>query len=196
MQSGIGQLKLMISLTSTRIWECGLATIMLLFALPLTSCAVFFANTGSSISNSGDPVVITNQTQVIYVAPNCNGPVAITVPGGTNLVDIGPASSTCEQVAYPSESGYTQGGYVPVYSIHRANNSVLCVYHSGCNLRAGPSSNAAILFTLPFGQRVPGRGTSSTGAIITDGTNYSWWEVICPSTGQVADIYGILAVAF
>lgn len=168
---------------------------MLLATLFLAGCAVFFVS-GSSISDSGAPVVISNQQQVIYVASNCNGPVAITVPGGTNLVDIGPVSSTCEQVAYPSESGYTQGGYVPVYSIHRANNSVLCIYHSGCNLRAGPSSSATILFTLPFGQRVPGRGTASTGAIITDGTNYSWWQVICPSTGQIADIYGILAIAF
>lgn len=186
---------LTIRLSRANAWERILTAIMLLATLLLAGCAVFVVS-ASSISDSGDPVVITNQLQVIFVASNCNGPVAITVPGGTNLVDIGPASSTCEQVAYPSESGYTQSGYVPVYSIHRANNSVLCVYHSGCNLRAGPSSSATILFTLPFGQRVPGRGTASTGAIITDGTNYSWWEVVCPSTGQVADIFGILTVAF
>ena len=168
---------------------------MLFIPLLLAGCVVFIFS-GSSISDSGNPVVIANQLQVIYVASNCNGPVATTVPGGTNLVDIGPVSSTCEQIVFPSESGYTQGGFVPVYSIHRANNSVLCVFHSGCNLRAGPSDSSTILFTLPFGQRVPGRGTASTGAIITDGTNYSWWQVICPSTGQIADIFGILTVAF
>ena len=195
MQSSIRQLTLTIRLSSARLWKRSLATIMLLATLLLTGCAISFASS-SSISDSGNPVVITNQFQVIYVASNCNGPVAITVPGGTNLVDIGPANSSCEQIVYPSESGYTQGGCVPVYSIHRANNAVLCVYHSGCNLRAGPSSSAAILFTLPFGQRVPGRGTDSTGAIITDGNNYSWWQVVCPSTGQIADIYGIFTVAF
>jgi hypothetical protein len=167
---------------------------LMLAALVLAGCDISLASTG--ISNSGDPVVITNQAQAIFAAPNCTGPTVAIVQGGANLVDLGPSSSTCEQVAYPTETGYTQTGYVPVFSIHRASNSVLCVFHSGCNLRAGPSSTAPILFTLPFGQRVQGRGTAATGAIITDGSDYSWWEVIVPSTGQPADIYGTLTAAF
>jgi len=175
-------------------WERSIAAIAILAALLLAGCNISLASTG--MSNSGDPIVITNQTQPIFLASNCNGPTAETVQGGTNLVDLGPANSSCEQVAYPTETGYSQTGYVPVYSLHRATNSVLCVYHSGCNLRATPSSTASILYTLPFGQRVQGRATTTTGAIITDGTNYSWWEVIVPTTGAPADIYGILAAAF
>ncbi len=178
----------------TNIWQRGLAAMIVLVALALAGCDISLASTG--ISNSGNPVVIANQTQPIFVASNCNGPTATSVQGGVNLVDLGPASSTCEQVAYPTETGYTQTGFVPVYSIHRATNSVLCTFHTGCNLRAGPSSTAAILYVLPFGQRAQGRGTAFTGAIITDGIQYSWWEVLVPSTGQAADIYGLLAVAF
>jgi hypothetical protein len=181
-------------LSRVNAWRRGIAATALLAPLLLAGCDISFASSG--ISDSGDPVVIANQTQAIYVASNCNGPTAAIVQGGANLVDLGPVSSTCEQVAYPTETGYTQSGYVPVFSLHRATNSVLCVFHSGCNLRAGPSSTAPILFTLPFGQRVHGRATAATGAIITDGTNYSWWEVLVPSTGQPADIYGILAAAF
>ncbi len=175
-------------------WERNLAIIAMLAALLLAGCDISFASTG--MSGSGDPIVITNQTQPIFIASNCNGPTAEIVQGGTNLVDLGPASSICEQVAYPTETGYSQNGYVPVYSLHRATNSVLCVYHAGCKLHAAPSSTASILYTLPFGQRVQGRATASTDAIITDGTNYSWWEVIVPTTGEPADIYGILAAAF
>jgi hypothetical protein len=175
-------------------WKRSAAAIVPLAALLLAGCNISLASTG--ISNSGSPIVIVNQTQAIFVAANCNGPTATTIQEGVNLVDLGPATSTCEHVAYPSETGYTQSGYVPVFSIHRATNSVLCVFHSGCNLRAGPDSAAPILFILPFGQRAQGRGSTSTGAIITDGTQYSWWEVVVPSTGQVADVYGILTVAF
>jgi hypothetical protein len=182
-------------LSSAGGWERRAAAIIILAAVLLAGCDVSFAE-GTGISNSGDPVVITNQAQAIFEASNCNGPVAVIVQGGTNLVDLGPASSTCEQVVYPSEDGYTQSGYVPVFSIHRATSSVLCIYNPGCKLRAGPSTAALILFTLPFGQRVQGRGTAATGAIITDGSNYSWWEVVNPATGQPADIYGILAAAF
>jgi hypothetical protein len=171
-----------------------LAVGALLAVLLLAGCDISFASTG--ISDSGDPIVIANQAQAIFIASNCNGPTALVVQGGVNLVDLGPANPSCEQVAYPSETGYTQTGFVPVYSIHRANNSILCVYHAGCNLRATASVTAQIFFVVPFGQRVQGRGTASTAAIITDGTQYSWWEVIVPSTGQVADIYGILVVAF
>ncbi len=177
------------------LWQRGLAAMIVVAALVLAGCDISLASF-TGISSSGNPVVIVNQTQAIFVASNCNGPTAAVVQGGVNLVDLGPASSSCEQVAYPSETGYTQTGFVPVYSIHRATNSILCVFHAGCNLRAGASSSAEVLYILPFGQRVQGRSTATTGAIITDGTQYSWWEVIVPSTGQAADIYGIFTVAF
>src|SRR6185437_1642833 len=113
---------------------------------------ISFASAG--ISDTGNPVVIANQSQAIYSTSNCTGPTVTLVQQGGNLVDLGPANSTCEQVAYPTETGYTQNGYVPIYSIHRATNSVQCIFQSGCNLRAGPSSTAEIVYVLPFGQRV------------------------------------------
>jgi|SRR5579871_38597 len=170
------------------------AALALLAAFLLAGCDISLASAG--ISDTGNPVVIANQAQAIYAASNCTGPGVTVVPQGGNLVDLGPANSTCEEVAYPTETGYTQNGYVPIYSIHRANNSVQCIFQSGCNLRAGPSSTAPVLYVLPFGQRVQGRGTASTGSIMTDGNQYNWWEVIVPSTSQVADIYGSLTVAF
>jgi hypothetical protein len=169
-------------------------TLALLAMLLLAGCDISLASPG--INDTGNPVVVANQAQAIYAASNCTGPTVTVVQQGGNLVDLGPANSTCEQVAYPGETGYTQNGYVPIYSIHRATNSVRCVFQAGCNLRAGPSSTAAIFAVLPFGQRVQGRGTASTGSIMTDGSQYSWWEVIVPSTGGVADIYGALTVAF
>ena len=175
-------------------WQRGSAALIVLAALFLGGCAISLASTG--ISDTGNPVVVSNQTQPVYVASNCNGPIAAIVQGGGNLVDLGAANSSCEQVAYPAETGYMQNGYVPVYSIHRATNSVQCYYQAGCNLRDGPSTTATILYVLPFGQRVQGRGTAATGAIMTDGNQYSWWEVIVPSTGQTADIYGTLSAAF
>jgi hypothetical protein len=177
-------------------WQRRCASVGILAALFLAGCDLSFASTGSQISNAGNPVVIVNQMQVVYLASNCNGPTATTVRAGANLVDLGPASSVCEQVAYPSEDGYRLTGYVPVYSIHRANNSVRCVYPNGCAIHVGPDATAPILSTLRPGDRVAGRGTAGTGAIITDGNHYSWWEVIDPATGQVGDVYGIFTVAF
>ncbi len=172
------------------------AAISLLATLFLAGCDISFASTSGPISNSGNPVVIANQAQVVYVTSSCNGPTVTTIRAGGNLVDLGPASSVCEQVAYPSENGYRLTGYVPVYSIHRASNSVRCIYPDGCAIHAGPDATTPVLSTLRPGDRVAGRGTASTGAIITDGTNYSWWEVIDPATGQPGDVYGIFAVAF
>ena len=173
-----------------------LAGMSILAALFLAGCDISFASNYGSISDSGNPVVIANQTQVVFLASNCNGPTTVTIRAGGNLVDLGPASSVCEQVAYPSEDGYRLTGYVPVYSMHRATNSIRCIYPYGCPIRAGPDATAPILSMLRPGDKVAGRGTASTGAIITDGKNYSWWEVIDPSTGQVGDIYGIFVVAF
>ncbi len=178
------------------LWQHRHAVLGVLAALFLAGCDISFASNYGKISNSGNPVVIVNQTQVVYVASNCNGPTAMTVRAGANLVDLGPASSVCEQVAYPSEDGYGLTGYVPVYSMHRATNSVRCIYPYGCPIRSGPDATSPILSTLRPGDKVAGRGTTSTGAIITDGNHYSWWEVIDPATGQVGDIYGIFAVAF
>jgi hypothetical protein len=175
-------------------WKRGLAAFVILAALLFSGCNIPFPSTG--ISDTGNPVVVANQAQAIYSASDCTGPTVTTVQGGVNLVDLGPANTTCEQIAYPTETGYTQNGYVPVYSIHRASNSVQCVYQPGCNLRAGPSTTTEVLYLLPFGQRAQGRGIASTGTIITDGSQYSWWEVIVPSTGQVADVYGTLVVAY
>jgi hypothetical protein len=177
-------------------WQQRLAVVSVLAALLLAGCDISLASTSSPISNSGNPVVIANQGEAIYLASNCNGPTALTVRAGTNLVDLGPASSVCEQVAYPSEAGYSLTGYVPVYSIHRANNSVRCVYPNGCAIHTGPDATMPVLSTLRPGDRVAGRGTAGTGAIISDGSNYSWWEVIDPNTGQPGDIYGTFSVAF
>ncbi len=166
---------------------------VILATLLLGGCVIITPSTG--ISNSGNPVVISNQTQAVFASSNCSGQTVTVVQGGGNLVDIGPANSTCEQVAYPAETGYMQTGYVPVYSIHPATSSVQCLFQAGCNLRTGPSITATICYVLPFGQRVQGRSTTN-GAIMTDGNQYSWWEVIVPSTGQIADIYGSLAAAY
>ncbi len=169
----------------------------LVAALLLAGCDVSLASTSSTgMSDSGNPIVVVNNQEVIYATSTCNGPVALTIKAGANLVDLGPANSTCEQIAYPSEVGYTQTGYVPVYTIHRANNSIRCIAPNGCYVRAGPGVNTTILSTLLPGERVAGRGTATTGAIISDGNNYSWWEVIDPNTGQPGDIYGIFVIAF
>ncbi|HEU5367196.1 MAG TPA: hypothetical protein VFU69_01980 [Ktedonobacterales bacterium] len=183
-----------VQLSRVNAWRRGTATLVIPAALLLAGCNILFPSTG--ISNTGYPVVISNQAQAIYADFHCKGLVIATVHAGENLVDLGPANSTCEQVAYSAGDGYTQYGYVPVYSIHRAISAVQCVVQAGCELRAGPSATAAILTFLPAGQRAPGRDTAITGAIITDGNQYSWWEVVVPSTGQVADMYGPLAVAF
>jgi hypothetical protein len=178
------------------VWRHRLAALSILVALFLAGCDISFVPNSGQISNSGNPVVIANQTQAVFLASSCNGPTAITLRAGSNLVDLGPASSVCEQVAYPSEDGYRLIGYVPVYSIHRANTSVRCIFPRGCAIRAGPDATAPILSVLRPGDRVAGRGTTSTGAIITDGANYSWWQVIDPDTGQVGDLYGIFAAAY
>jgi hypothetical protein len=177
--------------------ERGFIALILLAALLLAGCDVSLASSSSTgMSDSGNPIVVVNNQEVIYATSTCNGPVALTIKAGANLVDLGPANSTCEQIAYPSEVGYTQTGYVPVYTIHRANNSIRCVAPNGCYVRAGPGVNTSILSTLLPGERVAGRGTTTTGAIISDGNNYSWWEVIDPNTGQPGDIYGIFVIAF
>lgn len=183
--------------SKTKNKERGLTALVLLAALLLAGCNISLASTSSSgMSDSGNPVVVVNNQEVIYSSSTCNGPVAITIKAGANLVDLGPANSTCEQVAYPSEVGYTQTGYVPVYTLHRANNSMRCIGPNGCYVRAGPGVNTAILSTLLPGARIAGRGTAITGAIISDGNNYSWWEVIDPATGQPGDIYGTFVIAF
>ena len=181
--------------SKTRGRERSLTALVLLATLLLAGCDVSMASS-TGMSNSGDPVVVVNNQEVIYAAATCNGPVALTIRAGANLVDLGPVNSTCEQVAYPSEVGYTQTGYVAVYTLHRANNSIRCISPNGCYVRAGPGVNTTILSSLRPGDRIAGRGTAATGAIITDGSNYSWWEVIDPITGQPGDIYGILVIAF
>lgn len=173
-----------------------MAIAAMLVTLLLGGCSLSLASTSQGLSDSGNPIVIANTTEAIYLASNCNGPAVATVRAGTNLVDLGPVSSACEQVAYPTEVGYSLTGYVPVYSIHRATNSLRCISPNGCNVRAGPSPTDTIISTLLPGQRIFGRGTDATGAIITDGNNYSWWEVVDPQTGQPGDIYGTLVIAF
>jgi hypothetical protein len=172
-----------------------LAVLGLLAGLLLAGCDLSLASS-NTLSNSGNPVVVVNQIQVVYLTSTCNGPVAVTVKAGANLVDLGPANSVCEQVAYPSEDGYTLSGYVPVYSIHRAGTAVRCVYPGGCVIHASAGATTPVLTTLRPGDQVAGRGTAGTGAIISDGNNYSWWEVLDPATGQPGDLYGIFAVAF
>lgn len=179
----------------TRNRECNLAALILLAALLLAGCDVSMASS-TGMSDSGNPVVVVNNQEVIYATSTCNGPVALTIRAGANLVDLGPVNSTCEQIAYPSEVGYTQTGFVPVYTLHRANNSMRCISPNGCYVRAGPNVDTTILSTLLPGERIAGRGTATTGAIISDGSNYSWWEVIDPNTGQPGDIYGTLVIAF
>jgi hypothetical protein len=183
-----------IPLSKALAWQRPGAAFIALAALLLNGCVVYTASSG--MSDTGSPIVVSNQAQPVFAASNCTGTAAAIVQSGGNLIDLGAANSSCEQVAYPNETGYMQSGYVPVYSIHRATNSVQCFYQGGCNLRAGPSTSASIFYVLPFGQRVQGRATNSTGAIITDGNQYSWWEVVVPSTGQIADIYGSLSIAF
>ncbi len=67
----------------------------MLFAMLLAGCP------SSGLSTTGDPVVTANQQSLDIHKGDCNGPVVIQVPNGTNLVDIGPANSAfCEQAAY------------------------------------------------------------------------------------------------
>ncbi len=193
-QSKMSMLPARIQLSRVNAWRRRTAALVIPAALLLAGCNILFPSTG--ISDTGYPVVISRQAQAIYADFHCKGLVVATIQAGENLVDLGPANSTCEQVAYPTGDGYTQYGYVPVSSISRATHAVRCANRAGCYLRAGPDATAAILAILSCGQRAPGRDTTITGAIITDGANYSWWEVIVPSTGQVADMYGPLAVAF
>jgi len=177
-------------------WNHSRGAIVLLAALLLGGCDLSLATANQGLSDSGNPIVIADNTEAVFLASNCNGPAVATIRAGTDLVDLGPVSSACEQVAYPTEVGYSETGYVPVYSVHRATNSIRCIGPNGCNVRAGPSPTATILSTLLPGQRIFGRGTDATGVIITDGSNYSWWEVVDPQTGQPGDVYGTLVIAF
>ncbi len=73
--------------------------------------------------------------------------------------------------------------------------SIRCGYPLGCNLYNEPDGDPnRVVCCLSQGQQAPGRPV--TNLIMTDGTNYSWWEVACPSPlGQFADIYGVFATS-
>lgn len=165
-----------------------------LAAAAIAGCAPF----GSSgpLSDTGQAIMIVIAHQPVYAQPDCTGDTGVTVPAGSNVIDLGTVGTNCEQVVYLKQSDYSGIGYLPVYGMRRAAGGVRCRATVDCHLRTGPGTNYSIVGTISPGGAATGYGTSRTNAIITDGSNYDWWEVVDPTSGQRADIFGPYCQAF
>jgi hypothetical protein len=153
---------------------------------------------GSSgpLSDTGQAIMIVIAHQPIYAQPDCTGETGVMVSAGSNVIDLGTVGTNCEQVVYPAQSNYSGIGYMPVYGMRRAAGGVRCRATVDCHLRAGPGTSFGVVGAIPPGGPAAGYGTSRTNAIITDGNNYDWWEVVDPTSGQRADIFGPNCQAF
>lgn len=163
-------------------------------ALALAGCAAAYSN--GPLSDSGQPIMVVIATQPVYLQSTCSGQTVDTVPAGGNVVDLGTMGTNCEQVVYLSDASYSAIGYLPVYGMRRAAGGVRCRASVECHLRTGPGTTYTAVGAVDPGHSARGFGTDKTGAIITDGDNYDWWEVIDSESGQRADIFAPNCQAF
>jgi hypothetical protein len=163
-------------------------------ALALAGCA----GSGSvdPYSNTGQAIMIVIARQPIYGQFDCTNATGAVVPAGSNVIDLGTMGTNCEQIAYQKNGSYSAIGYLPVYGMRRAAGGVRCRATVDCHLRAGPGTAFASIGAIAPSASAQGYGTSRTNAIITDGNNFDWWEVVDPASGQRADIFGPNCQAF
>lgn len=175
--------------SATWAWRTLISTALATFAVwSLSSCG---APVGSGpLSDTGYAVTIAVASQPVYAQSTCAGATTATVRAGDNVIDLGSAGTNCEQVIYARGDGFTGSGYLPIYGLRRAAGGVRCTAPVSCHLRAGPDTTYAAVGTLAPGRTARGYATGKTGAIITDGSNYSWWEVVDPASGQRSDVFG------
>jgi hypothetical protein len=134
--------------------------------------------------------------QPVYGQSTCTGQTGVMVPAGSNVIDLGTVGTNCEQVVYSNGDDYSGIGYLPVYGMRRAAGGVRCRATVDCHLRAGPGTTYAVVGALAPSGAAVGYGTKRTNAIITDGNNYDWWEVVDPASGRRADVFGPNCQAF
>ncbi|GAC1448334.1 MAG: hypothetical protein PVSMB4_05280 [Ktedonobacterales bacterium] len=163
-------------------------------ALALAGCAA--VNGSGPLSDIGQPIMIVIARQPVYVQSTCSGQTIDMLPAGGNVVDLGTMGTNCEQVVFRRDGSYSAIGYLPVYGMRRAAGGVRCRATVDCHLRAGPGTNFALMGAVAPGGSARGYGTARTQAIITDGDNYDWWEVVDPETGRRADIFAPNCQAF
>ncbi len=169
----------------TSCWRC-LAGLFVL-ALVLTSCSLPDPTVG--MSDSGHPLMIVIARQPVYAQASCSDASPTMLVPGENVVDLGTTGTNCEQIVFARDGFYHGLGYLPVYGMRRAAGGVRC-RAAACVLHVGPASTLATVGTLSAGAAARGYGTATTNAIITDGDNYSWWQVIDPASGKRADAFG------
>jgi hypothetical protein len=163
-------------------------------ALAVTGCAP--AGVLGPLSDEGQAIMIVIARQPVYTQPTCSGDTAATLLAGNNVVDLETAGTNCEQVVYMQNGSYSAIGYLPVYGMRRAAGGVRCRAEPLCHLRSGPGTTYGVIGEVAHRAAARGYGTANTGAIITDGDNFDWWEVVAPSGGQRADIFGPNCQAF
>lgn len=154
------------------------------------------ASTSSGFSDSGQAIMIVIAKQPVYAQASCTQATGTVLDPGSNVIDLGTMGTNCEQIVFVKGGSYSGLGYLPVYGMRRAAGGVRCAANVACHLRAGPSTSFQAVGALAPGASARGFGTAKTSAIITDGTNYDWWEVIDPASGSRADVYGANCQAF
>ncbi|HEX9057469.1 MAG TPA: hypothetical protein VF818_08030 [Ktedonobacterales bacterium] len=172
----------------------GLALCALAGMVALGGCGS--ANTAQGFSDTGQVVMIVIAHQPLYAQPNCTTQTNVVLDAGATVIDLGTKGTNCEEIVYVQNGTYTGVGYLPVYGMRRAAGGVRCRAEVPCHLRDGPGTDFAITGAIWPGGSAEGYGTSRTGAIITDGDNFDWWEVIDPGSGQRADVFGPNCQAF
>lgn len=166
----------------------GVAALLALAPLLLGACAE--ANASGPFSNTGQAAMIVIASQPVYGRANCTQSTGAQVNAGDTVIALGTVGTNCEEVVFMQGGSYNGLGYLPVYGMRRAAGGVRCRADAACHLRAGPGTTYTIIGSLAPGASAKGYGTTQTGAIISDGINYDWWEVVDPASGQRADIYG------
>lgn len=173
---------------------CGIVGPLLAGCLLLAGCAAAYG--AAPLSNTGYPIAIVIAQQPAYLQSTCSGATSDTLDAGASVADLGTVGTNCEEIVYQSGGSYTAVGYLPVYGMRRAAGGVRCRVDAGCMLRAGPGPGYSAIGQLAKGDAARGYGTAKTGAIITDGQNFDWWEVVDPASGARADIFGPSGQAF
>lgn len=172
----------------------GVVSLLLAGCLLLVGCAAAYG--AEPLSNTGYPIAIVIAPQPVYLQSTCSGATSDTLDAGASVADLGTMGTNCEEIVYQSGSSYTAVGYLPVYGMRRAAGGVRCRADAGCVLRAGPGPDYTAIGQLGQGEAARGYGTAKTGAIITDGQNFDWWEVLDPTSGARVDIFGPSGQAF
>jgi hypothetical protein len=174
--------------SSASLSVAALGALLALILILVSACAE--ATASGPFSNTGQAANIVIASQPVYGRANCSEPSGAQVNAGDTVIDLGTVGTNCEQIVFLQDGAYNGLGYLPVYGMRRAAGGVRCRADVACNLRAGPGTTFVVIGSIGPGASAKGYWTQHTGAIITDGVNYSWWEVVDPVSGQRADIYG------